>query len=79
MQRGIGFVRGSARYVLLSISRLREYFKFWPAADSTLASNIARVGSFGLLLPLLLWGLALCIRRICFGRWTHPSIVAGFC
>ena len=74
LQRGIGFVRADPqRYVLLSLSRLREYFKFWPSADSGLFSNIARVGSFGLLLPLLLWGMALCIWRI-FWRPMDRSI-----
>lgn len=67
LRLGIGFVREDAqRYLLLSVSRLREYFKFWPSSESTLVSNIARVGSFGLLLPLLLWGIALCVRRIYF-------------
>jgi hypothetical protein len=45
------------RYVLLSMSRVREYFKFWPSAESGLISNVSRVFSFGVLLPFILYGL----------------------
>jgi hypothetical protein len=58
--RGVDFVLDDpARYALLSLSRTREYFKFWPSADSSLISNVSRVGSFGLFLPLMLYGLIL--------------------
>jgi len=58
LKRGIGFVVDDpARFVLLSMSRSREYFKFWPSSSSGLISNIARVGSFGLCLPFMLYGL----------------------
>ncbi len=64
LQRGVGFITADPqRYILLSISRMNEYFKFWPSADSSLTSNLARVGSFGLYLPLMLYGLWLSIRR----------------
>ncbi len=45
------------RYLLLSLSRIPPYFEFWPTADSGLVSNLARVGSFGLFLPFMLYGL----------------------
>ena len=45
------------RYALLSLSRIPPYFEFWPTADSGLLSNISRVGSFGLFLPFMLYGL----------------------
>jgi hypothetical protein len=45
------------RYLLLSLSRTRELFKFWPAAESSMASNFFRVASFGLFLPFMLYGL----------------------
>jgi hypothetical protein len=45
------------RFVLLSISRLEEYFKFWPSSNSGLVSNISRVASFGIVLPFILYGL----------------------
>jgi len=45
------------RYLLLSASRVSEYFKFWPSAGSSLVSNLSRVGSFALFLPFMLYGL----------------------
>jgi hypothetical protein len=68
LARGVGFVLADPlRYVLLSLSRTREYFKFWPSPDSSLLSNVARVTSFGLLLPFMLYGLVVVGRR----AW-HP-------
>jgi hypothetical protein len=69
LQRGIQFVlQDPGRYVLLSISRLEEYFKFWPSKDSGLLSNISRVGSFGVLLPFMLIGLLLSL-----GKFRRPE------
>lgn len=66
LREGVRFVIDDPlRYVLLSMSRTREYFKFWPSTESSLISNVARVGSFGLALPLMLYGLGvslLCLR-----------------
>lgn len=62
--RGLGFVRDDpARYLRLSVSRAKEYFKFWPSPDSGLASNLARVLSFGLALPFLVSGVVLALAR----------------
>jgi hypothetical protein len=58
LKRGLGFVTDDPlRYVKLSISRIPAYFKFWPDADSGTLSNLSRVGSFGLFLPFMLYGL----------------------
>ncbi len=58
LQEGIKIVLNDpVRYVLLSISRIEEYFKFWPSKDSSLLSNISRVGSFGIFLPFMLIGI----------------------
>jgi hypothetical protein len=58
LKEGLGFVFDDpVRYLQLSLSRTREYFKFWPSANSSQISNISRVGSFGLLLPFMLYGL----------------------
>lgn len=58
LARGLGFVADDpVRYVRLSLSRVPVYFMFWPSADSGLISNISRVGSFGLFLPLMVAGL----------------------
>ncbi|MFC2023947.1 hypothetical protein ACFLT5_04350, partial [Chloroflexota bacterium] len=64
MSRGVGFVLAEpGRYVLLSLSRVRDYFEFWPAPDTTLLHNIGRTGSFGLFLPFMLAGIVLALRR----------------
>jgi hypothetical protein len=64
MRRAIGFVVAEpGRYLLLSLSRVRDYFEFWPTSDTTLLHNIGRVGSFGLFLPFMVGGLALALRR----------------
>jgi 4-amino-4-deoxy-L-arabinose transferase-like glycosyltransferase len=56
--RGIGFVLDDpGRYVLLSVSRIKDYFQFWPSTESNPISNVARLLSFGLYLPFMLYGL----------------------
>ena len=45
------------RYFWLSLSRIPPYFEFWPSSQSGLISNVSRVGSFGLFLPFMLFGL----------------------
>jgi len=45
------------RYVKLSISRIRDFFMFWPSPDSGRISNVSRVASFGILWPFMLAGL----------------------
>ncbi len=58
LRQGIQFVvTDPHRYLLLSISRIPEYFKFWPSPQSSTLSNISRVASFGLFLPFMLYGL----------------------
>ena len=65
LRRGIGFVLAEpGRYLLLSLSRVRAYFEFWPSPDTTLLHNLGRVGSFGLFLPFMLYGLWLALRRV---------------
>jgi hypothetical protein len=64
LRRGMQFVMDEpGRYLLLSLSRVRAYFEFWPTPDTSLLHNLGRVGSFGLLLPFLLYGLFLALRR----------------
>jgi hypothetical protein len=78
LRRGIEFVLDDpTRYVRLSLSRIAHYFKFWPDPDSSLISNVMRVGSFGVLLPFIAYGLfqpiasALRARRL--GRVVPPG------
>ena len=64
MRRGIGFVLADpGRYLLLSLSRIPDYFEFWPTPDTTLINNIGRTGSVGLFLPFMLYGLWLAFRQ----------------
>jgi hypothetical protein len=58
MARGIGFILADpGRYFMLSLSRVRDYFEFWPTADSSLVFNIGRVASIALFLPFMLYGI----------------------
>ena len=69
MRRGIGFVVADpGRYLLLSLSRVRDYFEFWPTRDTTLLHNLGRVGSFALFLPFILYGIWLSLRAAGPGR-----------
>jgi hypothetical protein len=52
------------RYILLSVSRIEEYVKFWPSKDSGFLSNISRVGSFGILLPFMIFGVGVSLSRL---------------
>ncbi len=64
MRRGMGFVVAEpARYLRLSLSRVADYFEFWPTADSSLLYNVGRVASIGLFLPFMLAGVVLAVRR----------------
>jgi hypothetical protein len=65
LQEGIHIVLDDpVRYVLLSISRIKDYIKFWPSRDSGLLSNISRVGSFGVFLPFMLFGLGISLFKL---------------
>jgi hypothetical protein len=69
MRAGIRFALDEpGRYLLLTLSRVRAFFEFWPTPDTTLLHNVGRAGSFGLFLPLMLYGLYLVVR--------HPRFVA---
>jgi len=60
LRRGLTFVfKDPLRYVRLSVSRIREYFRFWPSADSSKLSNCVRVMSFGICFPFMLSGLVI--------------------
>jgi hypothetical protein len=61
---GLGFIQDDPRrYLMLSISRVDDYFMFWPSSQSGLISNVSRVLSFGLLWPLMAYGLISHVRR----------------
>jgi ABC-type multidrug transport system fused ATPase/permease subunit len=77
MQRGISFVLAEpGRYLLLSASRIPDYFEFWPTPDTALLNNVGRVGSIGLLLPFVLTGLVMAVRMAgpkALGGWRTFS------
>jgi len=79
LARGLAFAAEDPQRVFwLSVSRLQEYLKFWPSRGSGTISNVARVLSFGLCLPLLVWGIVLSLvkRRQPPGA-DHASTTAG--
>ena len=64
LKLGVQFVVDDpGRYLLLSLSRIAPYFKFWPSALSSPVANVARVASFGLFLPFIVYGLFLALRQ----------------
>ena len=69
MRRGIGFILAEpGRYLLLSLSRVGDYFEFWPAKGTTRLHNLGRVGSFALFLPFMVYGIYLSLRAADPGR-----------
>ena len=90
LQRGIRFVaEDPVRYLLLSLSRGKEYLRFWPAREASGPANWARALSFGLCLPLMLAGILLSLRRspalpsserlpARAGTWLMLSVVAVY-
>jgi 4-amino-4-deoxy-L-arabinose transferase-like glycosyltransferase len=62
LKRGMQFVLDDpVRYIRLSLSRIPPYIKFWPSSESSLVSNLVRVGSFGIMLPFIVYGLIVSI------------------
>ena len=65
LRRGIQFVLDDPqRYIRLSLSRIPPYFMFWYSSSSGMVSNISRIASFGVMLPFMVIGLTLAVRRI---------------
>jgi hypothetical protein len=58
MARGFQFIlEEPGRYALLSLSRIADYFMFWPARETSAINNIGRILSFAIFLPIMLYGL----------------------
>ena len=80
MQRGLAFVFDNPwRYIKLSISRIADHFIFWPLPESSLISNLTRVGSFGIALPFMVLGSVIWLldeykrsKNLCV-MWTQPG------
>lgn len=77
MARGLQFITDEpGRYLLLSLSRVADYFEFWPTRDSGLVFNLGRLLSFTLFLPLMLYGLW--ISRLDGRRYSLLYLFIGF-
>lgn len=64
------------RFIQLSFSRIPVYFMFWPSAESGMISNVARVSSFGIFWPFMLYGLFYAlIRRSSLTFITSPAFL----
>jgi hypothetical protein len=64
MQRGLGFVLAEpGRYLLLSLSRVGDYFEVLPNAESSLLFNAGQLLSFTLFLPFMLLGSVVALRK----------------
>lgn len=73
-RRGLAFISQDPwRYSLLSLDRAGIFFNFWFSAESSLASNLMRVLSFGLFLPFFIYGLILSLRD-----WRRYSLIYLF-
>ena len=77
MARGIQFIVDEpGRYLLLSLSRVADYFEAWPTRDSSLLFNLGRLLSFTLFLPFMVYGLWL--SRADWRRYTMLYLFIGF-
>jgi hypothetical protein len=73
-RRGVQFMLDEpGRWLRLSLDRVGVFFNFWFSAESNLASNLMRVLSFGLYLPLFIGGLILSRRE-----WRRCSLIYLF-
>lgn len=74
MRLGIQFMLDEpVRYLRLSLSRVRAFFEFWPTPDTTLLHNLGRVGSYGVFLPFMLYGLYLACNGATFTTLMEGS------
>jgi hypothetical protein len=64
MVRGFQFIIDDpVRYLKLSLGRIPIFFNFAFSRESSLASNLLRLFSYGLYLPFFLYGLLLSLRQ----------------
>lgn len=63
LRRGIQFILDDpVRYLLLSLSRVGDYFSLLPGAQTTLLHAVGRFLAFGAYVPLWLYGLFVALR-----------------
>jgi hypothetical protein len=80
LKRGLQFVLDDPmRFVLLSFSRIKSYFKFWPDPASSAISNVTHVTSFGLVLPFMIYGtLRTLLKRPTPSAWLMVLFVITY-
>ena len=72
-----GIQSSPGRYILLTLSRIPVFFLFWPTAQSTMLSNLARILSFGLFLPFMVYGLFLTVRGLYWPKEANQPAENG--
>jgi 4-amino-4-deoxy-L-arabinose transferase-like glycosyltransferase len=80
LHRGIqNVLNDPGRFILLTLSRTEIFFTFWPTPGSSSISNIARVLSFGILLPFMLYGLVIAIKqcKMCLPLYVFVVLHTG--
>jgi 4-amino-4-deoxy-L-arabinose transferase-like glycosyltransferase len=64
LHRGISNVLSNpGRFIVLTLNRIKVFFQFWPSSNSSTISNFARVMSFGICLPFMIYGLVLSLKK----------------
>lgn len=64
LRRGVqNVIDAPDHFALLTLTRLREFFTFWPTGDSSSLANVLRVISFGLIVPFTALGLVAGLRQ----------------
>jgi hypothetical protein len=82
LRQAIGSILADpARFVLLSINRMKDYFWLVPSEQSSLISNLSRLLSFTLYLPFMLYGLYLSRKnwRVCLPLYLYAAFDMGLC
>lgn len=75
LARGISFVLAEPRrYLLLSVSRLWDFFVFWPTHGTPLLNNVGRLVSFTAFLPFMVYGSVLTLQQ----AWRASDTAIGF-
>jgi len=81
-RQGLEFiVADPVRFIQLSLSRVDDYFWFTPSEQSSLTSNLARIFSFALYLPFMLYGLWLSRHRwrVCIPLYLYVAFDTMLC
>lgn len=81
-QQGLRFILADPiRFLLLSVSRLKDYFWILPSEQSSSISNIARLLSFAVYLPFMIYGLWLSRRQwqLCLPLYLYIAFDGLLC